>query len=227
MTSTCILNSATKCKPRYRSRACPPTVAPPRKRNGTAAEPTPSPSTKVHNTNSPAEETKDDGVWQTPDRKPRKRKDAKLRTGKKKKTGIVLNPSEMARKATPYRSDMKAKGVLAVRALEGFIIDMPWSNAVDSNGEVTRLGKKDLALYVAVESIAEGCELETSANLASRLFDVPADTVKKAWYAFQKSDYTFTASLRGKHPKLQWALEEHDLKVRLIACARVYVFRIE
>jgi hypothetical protein len=120
----------------------------------------------------------------------------------------------MERVETAHRVELQRKGVLALRALEALVLGMLWSNELDSNGSVIRLGKKDLALYVVVESIAEGCQLETSCNLATRLFDIPADTVKKAWYTFQKNDFNFVASLREKHPKLQWTLQECGVKVR-------------
>jgi hypothetical protein len=191
---------------------------PAKKRGNTTPEPSQSPPTKVRKPNTPGEETKEETVQQP---KTRRRKSLGHRNKAKSRSA---HPSEMERKGTPHSSQLKEKGVLAVRALEGFILDMPWSNAVDSNGEVTRLGKKDLALYVAAESIAEGCELETSFNLATRLFDVPADTIKKCWYAFQKSDYTFITSFRGKHPKLQWALEECDVKVFYSSAIHLFIF---
>jgi hypothetical protein len=63
----------------------------------------------------------------------------------------------MERVETAHRVELQRKGVLALRALEALVLGMLWSNELDSNGSVIRLGKKDLALYVVVESIAEGC----------------------------------------------------------------------
>jgi hypothetical protein len=179
-----------------------------KKRDSTSPELSSSPPTKLHKPNTPVEDTKEKTDSES---KTRRRRSSGW--GNKAKTRSA-NPSEMERKETTHSLQLKEKGVLAVTALEGLILDMPWSNEVNASGEVTRLGRKNLALYVAAESIAEGFEVETSCNLATRLFDVPLDTVKKAWYAFQASDYTFVTSLRGKHPKLQWALDELGVKVR-------------
>jgi hypothetical protein len=180
-------------------------VTPTLKRTSTTSQ---YPPAKIHKTN-PAEETKDQEESNTV----QKRKRKSLGHRNKAKTRSA-HPSEMERGETSHRKQLKEKGILAVRALEALVLGMPWSNEVDSDGKVVRLGKKDLALYVAVESIAEGCELETSCSLGTRLFDVPADTIRKAWYAFMKNDYAFVTSLRGKHPKLQWTLQDCGVKVR-------------
>jgi hypothetical protein len=181
----------------------------PQKRASTTPEPESQTPPKVQKTNSvQVEETKQEHSDTVHSRKRRSlgyRNKAKTRSA---------HPSEMERVETTHSSQLKEKGVFALRAMEALVLGMPWSNELDSNGTVIRLGKRDLALYVAVESIAEGCELETSCSLATRLFDVPADTIRKAWYAFQKNDYTFVTSMRGKHPKLQWTLEDCGVKVR-------------
>jgi hypothetical protein len=180
----------------------------PLKRASTTPEPETATPQKLQKTNSEVEEIKEEHLDSIITRN---RKHHGYRNSAKTRSG---HPNEMERVDTPHRVELRRKGVLALRALEALVLGMPWSNELDANGSVIRLGKKDLALYVAVESIAEGCQMETSCNLATRLFDIPADTVKKAWYTFLQNDFNFVASLRGKHPKLQWTLQECGVKVR-------------
>jgi hypothetical protein len=75
------------------------------------------------------------------------------------------------------------------------------------------VGKKTMAIWLTVRlMLLEDNQKRLAQQRAADLVGVNLSSVRR-WYAdFVQSGYSFTASLRGHHPKMRWLLDEPALQ---------------
>lgn len=91
------------------------------------------------------------------------------------------------------------------------LVDRSIADRVDKDGRVTVVGRKHLALHLVFERVGWGNHLSSSISLASQAYNVGESSLWR-WVMAYDADESFFLSLRGKHAKVQWALEDHRLQ---------------